>query len=264
MNRLATTLTACALLAIFAFTASTAEDLDVDPFGDTGTELITYELQDLLDKYVEERGRSILFTPASVRHQLTVRAPKGSDHSAETLLRHALAQFRLVLVAEGDFDVVMPLVEARRRALHLALDSEELATVHPMTYVSVVVPLRHASPDTLYSLVNERGLSGHIVQASGGIQALVVADFAYKIPGILQMIAELDQTDPFTTANVRVKHGDVAEIADALLATLEVARLRVGRVASASSIVLSGPPDIVLRAVALANELDSAAAPSDD
>jgi type II secretory pathway component GspD/PulD (secretin) len=266
MSRLATTLTACALLAIFAFTASTAEDLDVDPFGDASTELITYELQDLLDKYVQESGRSILFTPASVRHQLTVRAPKGSDHSAETLLRHALAQFRLALVAEGDFEVVMPLVEARRRALHLALDSEELATVHPMTYVSVVVPLRHADPNTLYPVVREAVAaagSGLALPVDGGIRAVLISDYAYRVPRLLRIVAELDKPRPFDAATVKLTHGDVTEIMDALTTTFAMEGLNAAQIGSADSVVVSGPPEVVRQAVQLVNELDAAAAPSE-
>jgi type II secretory pathway component GspD/PulD (secretin) len=260
MARIFQSLTACALLAIFAFTASTAEGDVIGPFGGADTEPVEYDVRDLLKQYAEESGRSVLYRPAAVRHQITARAPEGSDHTAETVLRHALAQFRLVLVSEGDFDTVIPEVEASRRATYLPLGSEELANVHPLAYVSLLVPIRHADPTSLNQLIAERRMSALGIALAIDTQALVVSDYAYRIPRLLQVIAELDKPESFHAATIQLKHGDATEITDALNATFEVEGLNAVPVSSADSIALSDPPEVVRRAVALANELDAAAA----
>jgi hypothetical protein len=115
MKRLAISLTACALLAVFALTATSAQDDDPD---DTPEPEWRYhgviqdvDLDFLVQAYANESGRTVVYQPQQLRHTFSFTAPHtGASYSAHSLLQTGLSQFRMALVDEGGMDVIFRLL----------------------------------------------------------------------------------------------------------------------------------------------------------
>jgi type II secretory pathway component GspD/PulD (secretin) len=270
MNRLAATLTACALLAVFALTATLAQSDDTpEADGLYRGYHPDVQLTDLVAKYSDETGRTVLYQPQQVRHTVTLVAPsKGAEHSAHSVLQTALSQFRMVMIDRGGVDVIVPAVEALRESTPV-LDDEGLAEADPMTFASMIVRLSHVDANNAMGL-----LRNFVTQQGGTIQpvklhegdrgTLLIVDYVHNLRKIAAMIRELDRPSDRAVFRLEVMHADLSEVGNALAKVMGPADVRVARVSSARSLVLSGPPEAVRRAVQLANELDQAAAPTEE
>jgi type II secretory pathway component GspD/PulD (secretin) len=147
------------------------------------------------------------------------------------------------------------------------LDEEALAEAAPMTFASMVVRLKHVESQAMMGVIRnvttqQGGLVQPIQSRPGDKGAVLVVDYVHNLRKILAMIRELDHVDELPVVRLEVAHADIVEVGDAILHILEVSGLRVAKVPSARSLILSGPPETVRRAVRLANELDQAANPT--
>jgi type II secretory pathway component GspD/PulD (secretin) len=269
MNRLATTLTACALLAIFALTATSAQNNDTpETDGAWRGYQPDVQLTDLIVKYADETGRTVVYKPEQLRQSITLVAPAtGAEHSAYSILQTALSQFGMVMIDRGGADIIVPALKATRDSTPL-LDEEALAEADQMALATIIVRLRHVDANNVMSMLRnfttpQGGSMNPLKMHEDDKGAVLVVDYVHNLRKIAAMIRELDQAADGAVVRLEVVHADIAEVGNAMTRVMGHAGLRVAKVPSARSLVLSGPPDVVRRAAQLIIELDKAAAPAE-
>ena len=254
-----------ALLVAATFTLSGAQEAKPeapDTYRLRG--LTEVKVDELMRLYSAQTGRPIIVQPKALPESVTVLTGEAeSNAGVESLLRTTLAQYRLALVQVGEFDQIVPTVEALTWARTVRPD--ELKRIEPLLVVRTVVTLKHMTANAVASaLRNLSNRQGGLVQpiADAGRQpgAVLICDYAENVRELLAVIDLIDQPreqapDAMRSEVITLKHTQASDIMAALQSACGD-NVRAGVDAMNNRVVISGSNEQVERVIDVVNKLD--------
>ncbi len=210
----------------------------------------------VLAKFVSEvTGRNFIVDDR-VRGKVTIISPTRLTPDEAYLVFQSVLQVKgFATLPSGAFTKVVPVRDATQAS---ALGSQEITTR--------VVPLVHADAGALVPVLQPLVSKDGVLTAHAPTNSLVVVDAAGNVERLAALAHELDRpgaSDGAETLALRSAPAD--ELAKRLRETLvgdpATASFRVVAEPRTNSLVLSGPPDQIARARAIAQRLDVAPLP---
>lgn len=227
------------------------------------TELVT--LSELVQLYSEHSQRPVMYDPKRVAGQVSITAPTdGMEVAPRGVLLSALAEFRMTLVAYGEFDKIIPAAEAI--TMCPTADIDNLDEYHPNEYVRIFYTSQKMEANALRgALQNLTTRQGGVVNPIAGSNTLIIGDFVANIRQIVAMLKSLEQQAQPSTPDLRnrltskvieLKHQDGDSLGNTIDTATTIGRMTVGWTKDRKTLILTGTQDEVNRVAEVIKLLD--------
>lgn len=219
-------------------------------------------LDELITMYTAETNRTVVYDPKRLQGDVTFRSSmKGTGTTSDEMLRAALIEFRLTLVAQGEFDKIIPMAEAITSCRTVSL--EELKTIPDLHFARIVYHLKNSDANAVRgALQNLTTRQGGVVnpissRKEQGTNTVIICDLAENLREMVKMLESVDNNTSLVSQVITLKNVKASQIRLAVnSAALE--DVSVGVPESDKIIVLTGYQSNVDRVAAVVAALDVA------
>lgn len=254
-----------ALLVAATFTLSGAQEAKPEaPETYRLRGLTEVKVDELMRLYSAQTGRPIIVQPKTLPDSVSVLTGEAEKNAGvESLLRTTLAQYRLALVQVGEFDQIVPTVEALTWARTVKPD--EVKQIEPLLVVRTVVTLKHMNANAVAAALRnlssrQGGLVQPIVDVARQPGALLICDYAENVRELLAVVELIDQPrekapDAMRSEVITLKHTQASDIMAAVQSACGD-DVKAGVDVINNRVVISGSNEQVQRVTDVVNKLD--------